>query len=180
MQTIISHTANTAAQTVRALIARKMAFEGGFYFPKHKTQWWECVFPGRSGPCIGCCLCWAEKRLPLECQSKYPVLSVLCVAVWDPEQPQDQHQGTFSSLGLQTYWTAALHPLPSLTALSCEPVLLLEIKTGRTTACHIWFVCKGWRKHSSLATSAWDFCFLWQYEEINKAVFCSLLLRAIK
>lgn len=45
------------------------------------------------------------------------VLSVLCAAVWDPEQLQDQHQRTFSSLSLQTYWTAALHPLPSFQAL---------------------------------------------------------------
>lgn len=114
------------ASSTDCLMTRKMAFEG-FFLCAQNTLVSVC-FPGRSGLCIGYCLFWADKRLPLECQSKYPVLSVLCAAVWDPEQPQDQHQRTFSSLGLQTYWTAALHPLPSLPALSREPALRLELK----------------------------------------------------
>lgn len=121
-----NYTANTAAHTVGALMTWRMAFGGIFCLTRNTLV--RVCFPGRSGLCIGYCLFWVHIRPPLECQCKYPVLSVLCAAVWDPEQPQDQHQRTFSSLSLQTYWTAAPHPPPSFTALSCEPALLLEIK----------------------------------------------------
>lgn len=146
-------------------MTKKMASQG-IFSPQHKTRRSRSVFPGRSGLCIGYCLFWADKRLPLECQSKYPVLSVLCAAAWDPEQPQDQHQRTFSSPGLRTYWTAALHPLPSLTALSCEPALLLEILRAPPQLLLTFDLCTRLKEWSSLGNSARDFFrfLLLQYE----------------
>lgn len=81
--------------------------------------------------------------------ARIPSSSVLHASGWDPKQLQDQHQRTFLSLSLNTYQTTAPHLLPSLSALSQEPALLLEITP--TTASHVEYKGEG---HSLLADSA--------------------------